>query len=203
MAEITSYSVIRNGKAWVNGQEVFSSSTSYDEFIKELYRDQKIGYPKFFKMDRLSKLGLVTSELLLSDQKISEEYSPDKIGIYLANNAASLDTDREHQNTIQNRNDYFPSPAIFVYTLPNIVVGEIAIKQKIKGPNNFFIFDKFDASFFASYVTDQMKLNKSETCLFGWVNVDGEEYDSCLFLAEKKKGICPLNTTSIERIYNR
>ena len=143
MVEITSYCTIRNGKAISNGTEVFSGSGGYDEFIKDLYRNLKIGYPKFFKMDRLSKLALVSSELLLINKSISEDYNAEKIGIYLANNASSLDTDRRHQDTIQNREEYFPSPAIFVYTLPNITIGEIAIKQKIKGPNLFFILDKF------------------------------------------------------------
>ena len=121
----------------------------------------------------------------------------------MANNASSLDTDRVHQKSINNRHEYFPSPAIFVYTLPSISLGEIAIKQKIKGGNNFFIFNNFDASFFADYVEDQIKLNKIESCLFGWVNLDDEDYDSALFLVEKKKGICPLNKTVLKNIYNK
>jgi len=203
MIEITSYCTIRNGKAVSNGKEVFSAEGDYDVFIKDLYRHLKIGYPKFFKMDRLSKLALVASELTLLNKKITEDYNAENIGIYLANSASSLDTDRKHQETIQNRDDYFPSPAIFVYTLPNITIGEIAIKQKIKGPNLFFILDKFEASFFVDYILTQFELNKIESCLFGWVNVDDDNYDAALFLVEKKQGICPLNNISLESIYNK
>lgn len=203
MVEITSYCTLRNGKALLNDKEVFSRNAEFNGFIKDLYRHLKIGYPKFFKMDRLSKLALVSSELLLTNRAITDDYTPENIGIYLANSASSLDTDRKHQETIENREDYFPSPSIFVYTLPNITIGEIAIKQKIKGTNLFFILDKFEASFFEEYISTQFELNKIETCLFGWVNVDEENYDAALFLAEKKSGICPLNSTSLESIYNK
>lgn len=203
MIEITSYCVIRNGKANHNGEVVFEGSADFNSFIKDLYRDLQIGYPKFFKMDRLSKLAFVSSELLLKNRELTKEYAVDKVGVYLANNASSLDTDRVHQKSINNRHEYFPSPAIFVYTLPSISLGEIAIKQKIKGGNNFFIFNNFDASFFSDYVEDQIKLNKIESCLFGWVNLDDEDYDSALFLVEKKKGICPLNKTVLKNIYNK
>ena len=67
MIEITSYCVIRNGKANHNGEVVFEGSADFNSFIKDLYRDLQIGYPKFFKMDRLSKLAFVSSELLLKN----------------------------------------------------------------------------------------------------------------------------------------
>ena len=41
------------------------------------------------------------------------------------------------QETIQHADSYYPSPALFVYTLPNIVTGEIAIRNKYYGETSF------------------------------------------------------------------
>ena len=200
---ISTSCVIRNGQVLVDGELHCKGDGAFDEFIKQVYRQEELKYPKFFKMDRLSKLAFVASSLCLKGQNLTEIYDPTRIGIYLANRAASLDTDRQHQQAIQSRDDYFPSPAVFVYTLPNIAIGEIAIKHKIFGPNNFFIFDKFDALFFAQYITDQFELNKVEAALFGWVDVDEGEYDASLFLVENKEGETPLNEKHLIDLYNR
>jgi 3-oxoacyl-[acyl-carrier-protein] synthase-1 len=37
--------------------------------------------------------------------------------------------------------NYYPSPALFVYTLPNIVTGEIAIRHHIQGETSFYVLD--------------------------------------------------------------
>ncbi|MEJ0079473.1 MAG: hypothetical protein WDM78_00555 [Puia sp.] len=44
------------------------------------------------------------------------------------------------------------SPALFVYTLPNIVIGEISIRRHFKGENAFFVFKQFDGNFIEKYV---------------------------------------------------
>lgn len=197
---ISTYCTIKQQKVLVNGKEHPIEVT--DNFIKDVYKSLGKRYPKFFKMDNLSKLAFVTAELTLNNRELATDYAPEKIGIYLANKASSLDTDREHQKSITNREDYFPSPAVFVYTLPNICIGEIAIKQQIKGPNSFFIFDKFDAQFFAQYISNQFALNKIEAGLFGWVNWDAGNYDSALFLVEKSGEGKELTAENLSTIYN-
>ncbi|MGB0402851.1 MAG: beta-ketoacyl synthase N-terminal-like domain-containing protein [Salibacteraceae bacterium] len=200
---LTSYSSIKAGVAKCNGEVVYAEALGSDDFIKGLYRHQKIGYPKFFKMDRLSRLAFVAAELALKGTNLNDKYAPERIGVYLGNRASSLDTDRQHQSSINDRENYFPSPAIFVYTLPNITIGEIAIKHKLKGPNAFFIFDKFEPQFFTDYISDQFKLNKIDACLFGWIEMDGENYEASIFLTENNNGKNVLSAETIRSLYNK
>ena len=101
--------------------------------LVELYRRYAGDYPKFFKMDTLSRLGFIAAELLLKDEQVE--------AVILANRSASIKNDTDYLSTIRDDN-YYPSPALFVYTLPNIVTGEIAIRHHIQGETSFYILDK-------------------------------------------------------------
>ena len=145
---ISDYCSIRNNTVVLHGQTTYADAGSgYQEFLTGVYQHFKVSYPKFYKMDNLSKLGFLTAELLLRNKNIHQQYTGNEVGIILMNASSSLDTDRHHQHTILDRNNYFPSPAVFVYTLPNIVIGEISIRHKITGEGTFFVQEKFDPSF--------------------------------------------------------
>ena len=79
-------------------------------------------------------------------------------------------TDNIYQETI----DHTPSPAIFVYTLPNILIGEICIRNGFKGEGVFFIQEKFDKEFIFGCAEDHLKKSRSAVCLAGWVDIDME-----------------------------
>ena len=95
------------------------------------YRHFAFDYPKFYRMDNLSKLGWLAAEVLFQDVSI-KPYQPEDVGIVLANRSSSLDTDIKYFESVKT----IPSPALFVYTLPNIVMGEICIRHVLKGENN-------------------------------------------------------------------
>lgn len=84
-------------------------------------------------MDDLCKLGYVAAEYLLE----GKTFAPLEMGMLLANAASSLHTDIRHQQLIDREGDQAASPAVFVYTLPNVVSGEICIRHKIQGENTF------------------------------------------------------------------
>ena len=187
--EISKYCVIRDNRVFVDGQVMFSGEReeAFSGFIKKGYKHFKLDYPKFFKMDNLSKLGFIAAELLLKDADLKATFQNHKIGIILANSASSLDTDINYQTTINDRSDYFPSPAVFVYTLPNIVIGEICIKHKIMGESAFFVSEKFDEKFIYDYVVDLLKTSKVKCCITGWVELEGDQYESVLYLVKKSE----------------
>ncbi|MBO4282541.1 MAG: 3-oxoacyl-ACP synthase [Bacteroidales bacterium] len=106
------------------------------ELLLELYRNQMGDYPKFFKMDELARTGFIASELLL---KVSPKSD---YNILLFNSVSSLADDIAFQKTIDDKENFFPSPALFVYTLPNIVTGEIAIRNRFQTETNFMVLDK-------------------------------------------------------------
>ncbi|WP_321539372.1 hypothetical protein [Flavobacterium piscinae] len=91
-------------------------------------------------MDNLSKLAFLASEVLLSEQIIAE--AENNVALVFANRSSSLDTDVKFQQSIDDKENYYPSPAVFVYTLPNICVGEISIKHQLKSENAFLCLKK-------------------------------------------------------------
>jgi hypothetical protein len=158
-------------------------NSNLSDFLITAYRHFDLQYPKFFKMDHLSKLGWLANEVLLQGSFDKEKYSAEDIGIVLSNANASLDTDIKYFETTKT----MASPAQFVYTLPNIVIGEISIRHHFKGENAFFIFPAFDAAFVEQYVSNLINNNILQICICGWVDVLGDEYNATLFLIEKEK----------------
>jgi len=151
-------------------------------------------------MDNLSKAGFLASELLLKDE-INDRESPKKdISIVLMNSSASLDDDRLYQETIQDKENYFPSPAVFVYTLPNIVTGEISIRNKIMGETSFFISETFSSEKIYHTALHAFSDESISRVICGWVDYELNKCDVLLLLISKEnnKGI-PFN---INNIYN-
>ncbi|MCD4746847.1 MAG: hypothetical protein K8R58_11170 [Bacteroidales bacterium] len=185
--KITSSCIIRHNKVFINDKldYVKDNYTGFPDFIRSVYRNYKISYPKFFKMDNLSKLGFITSELLLKQDDLLSNYKNDEIGIILSNSGSSIDTDIKYYNTIKDKSNYFPSPSVFVYTLPNIMIGEICIRNKIMGESSFFIFEKFEPDFLSNYVNILFDTSKIKSCILGWVDYENDNYESFLFFAEK------------------
>ena len=176
---------IENNAVFVDGEKLFElENVVFSEFIKSTYKEFSIEYPKFFKMDNLSKLAFVTSEIILKE--VCKPNQENDVAIVFANQSSSLDTDVKYQNSIQDKKNYFPSPAVFVYTLPNICVGEISIKHQLKTENAFFVFENFNAEFITNYANQLIESGKAESVLCGWVEFYQEKYKSFVYLVEKK-----------------
>ena len=104
--------------------------------LTEIYKQQIGNYPKFYKMDKLSQLGFIASELLLKQESPRKEQCADR-AVVLFNHSSSVLVDREYAKSIAVGDDYFPSPSLFVYTLPNIVCGEIAVRNGYHAETSF------------------------------------------------------------------
>jgi hypothetical protein len=181
---ITASCVISENAVHKNGKFVFENKDAdVHSFLISIYQYLEVNYPKFYKMDNLSKLGWLASEILLKDEHIKDNYRPEETGIVISNADSSLDTDLKYFETVKD----MPSPALFVYTLPNIMIGEISIRNNFKGENAFFIFEQFDADFIEQYVSNLLNNNNLQVCICGWVELLKEEYKAALFLVEKVK----------------
>ena len=137
-------------------------------------------------MDRLCKAGILGAEQLLKDYDFDHENVKTDWGIILMNAASSLDNDRHYQETISADN-YYPSPAVFVYTLANIVTGEIAIRHKIGGESSFYVMPSYDEPLMKELMAQAFTATPDLTHLIcGWVNVDGEDCDVKMCLYRRK-----------------
>lgn len=175
---------------WLNGEGIWQADQPLDQraYFKQLYELAGLDYPKYFKMDSLCKLGLVGAELLFKKHDLPELYAKDRVATVLQCHAASLDTDRKFYETIKDPANYYPSPAVFVYTLPSIVMGEIAIKHGLQGENCMFVAEHFDPEPLMRTVEEYFHADRAAACLVGWVNADRDHYDAMLFLVEHGPG---------------
>ncbi|KAF2514015.1 3-oxoacyl-ACP synthase [Flavobacterium zhairuonense] len=198
---IQSYITIQNNEIVLNGTSVFKiEPTDFADFSKQALRNFEIQYPKFFKMDALSKLAFLGSELLLSAITSSEEEN--NIALVLANKSSSLDTDVKYQESISDKENYYPSPAVFVYTLPNICLGEISIRHQLKSENSFFIFDAFNTEFMSNYSNILLNSDKADKVLCGWVEYFNEDYKAFLCVIGKEENE-KYRDENINTLYNK
>jgi len=173
---IQAFCHIKNGAISLNGDTIFKDQNpEFPAFIKAAYNHLGIDYGKFFKMDNLSKLAFIASNVLLKEEQEKN------IALVLSNKAASLDTDRKHQAAMAS----YPSPAVFVYTLPNICLGEISIKHQLYSENAFFVFDDFNATVLYDYALALLHSQSAEKVLCGWVDFDAEKHDAFLYIVSK------------------
>ena len=203
MSIISSYVRIENYRVWENGHEIFAYEGEKEtgKFLKAIYKHLGMRYMKFFKMDKLSKAGLLATEILVRNKDLINQYKSEEIGITMANSVASIDVDRKYYDTIKDAENYFPSPALFVYTLPNIVLGEICIRHGFKGENAFFVQHDFDSSFFYFYNQELMEQKSQKALVSGWADVEGNHLKVVLFLIEKEGTGMDFSPENMNAIY--
>lgn len=172
-----SHAVAKDKVITVNGNEVFNGKNleTNAEFIRAAFKSIAEPTVKYSKMDELCKLGVTTAEYLLRETNI-KSFDAREVALVLYNRYSSLETDREHQSLINNREDYNPSPKIFVYTLANIVMGEICIRHGFKGENLFLISGE-DGKHQAKKLSEMMLNNgKAKAVITGQIDSYKESY---------------------------
>lgn len=209
--KITRHCSINLSVLTLNGSIVFDEKQDNPAgFLKTAYRHLGLQYPKFFKMDKLCKLAFLSAEMLLKGTDIITRYPAEEIGLVIFNSSSSLETDEKHQESISDHGNYFPSPSVFVYTLPNIMTGEIAIRHKIKGENAVFISEKPDPNAIFQFVDELFSQERVHCCITGWVDAYHDKFSSCLMLVEKEENaksfiepeeIIIFDPSNIERIF--
>lgn len=152
---------------------------------EDVYRGLGCSYPKFFKMDVLCKWAWLGAESLLrkGDDFVYEDADKSRIAVVLATRQGCIAVDKRYQETMST----IPSPALFVYTLPNIMLGEICIRHGFKGEQLCLVQDAFNEQEVIFWVQDLFKNRGMEHCLFGWVDAVNETQDVCLFWASRDK----------------
>src|SRR5437762_3447769 len=105
---ISSWVSVRDAIARLNRSVFFQRDRSgRDTFVKDLYKQLDCDYPKFYKMDGLSRLAFVAAELLLKDESLKNKYNADEIALVFSNASASLETDKTYFASVENKSNYF------------------------------------------------------------------------------------------------
>jgi len=172
--KITPSSIFLNGKP-------FTVNADDRQMLSGLYHTLGLEYPKFFKMDMQCKLGFIASELLLAEDNC--RFIPrDDRSVLIFSKCGSYCNDCNYQKTITEGN-YFPSPSLFVYTLPNVVTGEICIRNKYYGDSTSFVLSQFDARNIMEILMASSADKSQTSVLCGWVDCRSEEdFDAMMML---------------------
>lgn len=166
--------ILDQQKLWEGKKELGKQEgQEHHSLLTSLYK-QKIGnYPKFYKMDGLCRLGFVASEILLNAEKGDMDKER---AIIFFNHSSSIASDRNYKESINGKDNYFPSPSIFVYTLPNIVTGEIAIRNHFHGETSFFILPDKDERMMEEILQASCRDAQSKSFLTGWIDYEDERH---------------------------
>lgn len=166
--------ILDQRKLWERKEELGEQEgKEHHSLLTSLYKQMIGNYPKFYKMDGLSRLGFVASEILLNAEKGETDK---KRAIIFFNHSSSIASDRNYKESINDKNNYFPSPSIFVYTLPNIVTGEIAIRNHFHGETSFFILPDKDERMMEEILQASCRDDQSKSFLTGWIDYEDERH---------------------------
>lgn len=178
--------VLDHQKLWEGKKELEEQEgQEHHSLLTTLYKQMIGNYPKFYKMDGLSRLGFVASEILLNAEKGDTDVERreeegerllEERAIIFFNHSSSIASDRNYKESINDKNNYFPSPSIFVYTLPNIVTGEIAIRNHFHGETSFFILPDKDERLMEEILQASCRDDQSKSFLTGWIDYEDERH---------------------------
>lgn len=166
--------ILDQQKLWEGKEELGNQEgKEHHSLLTALYKQMIGNYPKFYKMDGLSRLGFLASEILLNAEK---EETEEERAIIFFNHSSSIASDRNYKESIKDKDNYFPSPSIFVYTLPNIVTGEIAIRNHFHGETSFFILPDKDERLMEEILQASCRDAQSKSFLTGWIDYEDERH---------------------------
>ena len=200
---IAAYCRITDAFCEVTGKFLKNDQPADIDILKQLYKELQIDYPKFYKMDTLSKSAFIGTELLKEHLPYIENYKDDEIALIFSNSGSSADTDKKFYHSYSKEGA--PSPALLVYTLPNILIGEIAIRNKWFGENLFTVSSKFNGDFFENYCNLILSKN-SNACMCGYIEALEDKIDAFLFFVEKSDKTelnLPLTSKILANLYKR
>lgn len=178
--------ILDQRKLWEGKKELGEQEgKEHHSLLTTLYKQMIGNYPKFYKMDGLSRLGFVASEILLNAEKGDTDVERreeegerllEERAIIFFNHSSSIASDRNYKESINDKDNYFPSPSIFVYTLPNIVTGEIAIRNHFHGETSFFILPDKDEKMMEEILQASCRDTQSKSFLTGWIDYEDERH---------------------------
>jgi len=149
--------------AWKNDKKLETQSEG-TALLTELYKNGE-EYPKFFKMDPLSRLAYVAAGLLISDNVQDR-------AIVLFNRSSSIVSDMRHEKASR---EGFASPSVFVYTLPNIMTGELAIRYGYHTETSLYILKDKESPLRKDIIEATFRWDRSiGSILTGWIDMPTE-----------------------------
>ena len=187
--DITQEAIILDGREIVRGQNV----------LRAAYDHLGMSYAKFFKMDLLCRAGIIGVECIAAHHDL-KRYRDDEIALVFNNAVSSLASDSKHDRlSLEDK----ISPSVFVYTLPNIVLGEISIRHKLYGEQLCTVSESPDPVLLDQICNTLMSTNKARAVILIHINASETTFGGKLLLLERdaEHGVS-MNAETLSKILN-
>lgn len=157
---------------WMDDQAVPLENRG-SALVTEIFKKYLADGSRFFKMDLYSRLAYVGTSILAKDAL--EASAPEDRALVIFTQNGSVLADRKHLSTFANPDEFFPSPAVFINTLPNVVLGEIAVKNSIKGETTLVLLPARDEMAMQRIIDATVSAARPSALICGWVDCDAED----------------------------
>lgn len=176
--ELNGSRLLVDGRCLISLEE--RGGESLHEKFNAFYKLGGFDYPRFFKMDPFCKAGVLCALPVLKYMK--NQPRAEDSGFLLFTSSGCRMADEEH---IQQFSQGMPSPAVFVYTLPNILVGEWSILSGWKGWCQCHIVQGADKNLILNAVERHYKQGNEAPLAAAWCVVEPGHVEAFLFICEK------------------
>ena len=173
------------GELIIDGSKQVLSCDEKD-WLTAIYKQHIGNYPKFYKMDMLSRLAFVATEILLQAEGKERFVTSDDRAVIMFNHSSSVQADRSYLSTIADDENCFPSPSIFVYTLPNMAVAEVAMRNLYHAETSLYILPERDDHVMQQVVRASLLDKTTCSMITGWLDYeDNDHFVADLYIIEK------------------
>lgn len=166
-------------------QKAIDTESTGKLLITELYKRFVGNYPRFYKMDMQSRLAFIATELLLNAEGKQRFVECSDRAVIFIGRSGSIVADRAYYDSIKDPDDYYPSPERFVYTLPNIGTGEVAIRNHYHGETAYYSIEKKDQALIHQIISASFLDSDTKSVLGGWIEcADENEFEADIYINE-------------------
>lgn len=95
-----------------------------------------------------------------------------------------MEADLKHQELLKKR---LVKPATFVYTLPNIMIGEVCIRHKIQNESLYIARYRHDAGEELQLARSLLQLDRRQFLAVGWVDALYDDFLADVTLYQMKR----------------
>lgn len=169
-----------------------------DNVLRAAYDQLDLGYSRFFKMDPLCRVGIIGVEYLVREHSLAA-LADDRIALVFNNSVSSMASDTKHE---RGSSAGTVSPSVFVYTLPNIVLGEISIRHKWYGEQLTTVSEQPDSFLLYELCDGLISADKADVVILISINATETTFDGKLVLLNNDESGTAASPESLAEILN-
>lgn len=189
----------RNGNFYVNGKRLATACGNLDQDLNNAWAALGIELPRFPRMDRSSKLVAIGGSAFFIEGGALAGNSKDTIGMVITGKHGSMDTDQKYQAQLVV--DNHASPGMFVYTLPNIAMGEFSIQHGLYGSGLCLLNNALDLAQMLDACEILLHDHGMESVICGWSDIFADQA-TATFMVVTERTLADRNSAELEKIFN-